>query len=96
MRKLEEARQDLDKVDEELINLFLKRMSLSEEIALIKEDTDREIKDASREEAVMREFQKGTEDIYLGEALQRFAVFLMKESRDYQSEIQRKGIEGKE
>jgi chorismate mutase len=96
MRKLEEVRQDLDKIDKKFIELFLQRMSLSEEIALIKEDTDKEIKDKSREEAVQEEFRNGTEDIYLGEALQRLAVFLMKESREYQAEILRKGIEEKE
>ena len=51
--KLEEARKRIDAVDEELVTLFLERMTLSGEIARAKAEEGLAVFDPEREEKVL-------------------------------------------
>lgn len=53
MRELREIRQDLDRVDGEMVRLFEKRMGLALEVAQYKAAHGLPVLDASREEQVL-------------------------------------------
>ena len=70
--KLEEARKRIDAADEELVALFLERMTLSGEIARAKAEKGLDVLDPAREEKVLERVaaQSGdmagyTVDLYL-------------------------------
>lgn len=53
MRQLEEIRRELDEVDRELVRLFERRMTLSQEVARVKMAAGAAVLDASRERQVL-------------------------------------------
>ena len=87
MSKLEELRHEIDKIDVSLIELFEKRMDISQEIAEYKEKHGLLIYDKSRENQVIEKNLQnapGKYRIYIKE----FMTYVMKMSKDIQkSEI---------
>lgn len=66
MSNLTEIRQKIDDIDNELIELYKKRMELSKEVGVIKSKTSKAVHDGNREkEIVYRLSQKCPEDIRL-------------------------------
>lgn len=59
--QLDEIRQEIDKVDSELIPLLLRRLNLSIKVADIKEKSGIPILDASREERILDKVRQGAE-----------------------------------
>jgi len=55
---LEELRKEIDEIDEALADLFVRRMSLSAQIAEYKIANGRSIEDVSREKEVTKKFEK--------------------------------------
>jgi monofunctional chorismate mutase len=80
---LEEARQDIDKIDNGLKDLFLKRMKVSEAIAEIKAESGDEIYKPEREKIVIERLTEGVEPDLVEEYTQ-FVKKIMEISRDYQ------------
>ena len=80
---LEEARQDIDKIDNRLKDLFLKRMKVSEAIAEIKAESGDEIYKPEREKIVIERLTEGVEPDLVEEYTQ-FVKKIMEISRDYQ------------
>ena len=80
---LEEARQDVDKIDNGLKDLFLKRMKVSEAIAEIKAESGDEIYKPEREKIVIERLTEGVEPDLVEEYTQ-FVKKIMEISRDYQ------------
>ena len=80
---LEEARQDIDKIDNGLKDLFLKRMKVSEAIAEIKAESGDEIYKPEREKIVIERLTEGV-DPDLVEEYTQFVKKIMEISRDYQ------------
>ena len=80
---LEEARQDIDKIDNGLKDLFLKRMKVSEAIAEIKAESGDEIYKPEREKIVIERLTEGVEPDLVEEYTQ-FVKKIMEISRNYQ------------
>ena len=70
--KLEEIRNEIDSIDEELVSLFIRRMNCAEEVAKYKKENNLPILDASRERALLNkisdlageEFEEYTRTLY--------------------------------
>ena len=80
---LEEARQDIDKIDNELKTLFFERMKVSAKIAAIKKETGDEIYKPDREKIVIERLSQGVDED-LREEYQAFVRSIMEISRIYQ------------
>ncbi|MBQ8949887.1 MAG: chorismate mutase [Eubacterium sp.] len=80
---LEEARQDIDKIDNELKTLFFERMKVSAKIAAIKKETGDEIYKPDREKIVIERLSQGVDED-LREEYQAFVRSIMEISRNYQ------------
>ncbi len=80
---LEEARQDIDKIDNELKTLFFERMKVSAKIAEIKKETGDEIYKPDREKIVIERLSQGVDED-VREEYQAFVKSIMEISRNYQ------------
>ncbi len=80
---LEEARQDIDKIDNGLRELFLKRMKVSEAIAEIKAASGDEIYKPDREKIVIDRLTADVDEDVKDEYTQ-FVKKIMEISRNYQ------------
>lgn len=80
---LEEARQDIDKIDNELKTLFFERMKVSAKIAAIKKETGDEIYKPDREKIIIERLSQGVDED-LREEYQAFVRSIMEISRNYQ------------
>ena len=80
---LEEARQDIDKIDNGLRELFLKRMKVSEAIAEIKATSGDEIYKPDREKIVIDRLTADVDEDVKDEYTQ-FVKKIMEISRNYQ------------
>lgn len=66
MKELSEIRKDIDALDDQLVDLYLKRMALSSEVAKSKKQTGKAISDTEREnQIVYRLAKKVPEDMQL-------------------------------
>ena len=79
-----ELRREIDKADEELARLFVRRMELSEQIADVKKSVGLPVRDEAREEEKLRSIER-----LLPAELRPYGVTLWETlfslSRDYQS-----------
>lgn len=87
MNKLEEARQIINNVDEELIDLFKKRMVASKMVALYKKENDMPIFDAKREEELIKNNCLKLNDKELEIYYKEFLKSILKISKDYQKDL---------
>ena len=55
MNKLDQLRSEINKIDEEMAKLFVKRMNVVERIAKYKQSTGMEVLDTAREKIVIEE-----------------------------------------
>lgn len=56
----EKEREQIDKIDKEIIDLLEERMEVSKEIGRIKEENDLEVVDPKREKEIIRSRQRWT------------------------------------
>ena len=85
MENLTDIRNEIDKVDDELLALWLKRMELSKEVAENKKATGKKVTDSAREnEIVYRLAEKTPEElrIYLKEVYSAFTLSIVGEPTD--------------
>ena len=87
MRDIKELRVDIDKIDRELVKLFEKRMSVVEEVAAFKINTNKPLKDPEREAALIEKNVSLLEDKTYSRLLSVFFKDIMEYSRTHQQEI---------
>lgn len=85
MKKLEECRQEIDEIDNQLISLFEKRMHVSKEVVEYKLAHNKEIFQLDREQEVLKSSLEKVNDDNLKEYVLTFMQDLMNISKSYQS-----------
>lgn len=88
MRALDEVRKDIDTIDRELIQLFLKRMDLSEEVVRYKMEHQLPIYDKDREKSLLDEAVDKTKPGAMEPYVREFLKALMDISKVYQRQLQ--------
>ena len=86
---IKECRAEIDKINNEMLELFIKRMRLSEQVAKYKAENGLPIFDSEREKQILDEMAKkaGAE---FDEYVRAFFSNLMELSKKYQCEISNK------
>ncbi len=84
MRDLSEMRQEIDSIDEKIRLLFLKRMTIVNEIADYKMSQDMTVYDSSREKQVIEKNISKIEDPLFQEYYHEVLNTIMKVSKEYQ------------
>lgn len=84
MLSLNECRIEIDKIDNELMNLFERRMNIVTEVALYKKANNMEIFQKEREQIVIEKNTAKIDDEDLKEYAIEFLNDLMKVSKKYQ------------
>lgn len=87
MNKLELARDEINRIDEEIVHLFEKRMKAVIDVINYKKENGLPILDNNREAIVIKRAINNLEDKELAKYLEEVMNTLMKVSRDYQSEL---------
>lgn len=87
MNKLEEGREIINRVDNELVKLFEERMHAVEGILEYKKENKLPIFDASREKANIEKGIEKLDDKNLGKYFTDFYQHLMDVSKDYQKDL---------
>ena len=83
---LSEYRKQLDRINGELLSLFLERMNISSEIAKYKQEKGLQVFDSEREKAILDEVRTKAGDD-LGPYAEKFFADIMQLSRDRQNEV---------
>ena len=84
MNLLEEARREINEIDEEMAKLFVRRMRASEKVAQYKKEHGLPVQDRTREAAVLRQNAERVEDDALRAYYVNFLQKNMELSRSYQ------------
>ena len=79
---LDEARNKIDSIDEQIAELFNQRQEISREISMIKKSANMPLQDLSREEAVMQKAESRC-GIYGRELFQKLMDLSKKEQARY-------------
>lgn len=90
MDDLSKLRQEIDKIDSELIVLFEKRMEISKKVAEYKRKNNMTIYDESRENEVIKKNIEKLNNKSLAEELETFYNMIFRISKD----LQKKEING--
>jgi len=85
--ELDNIRLEINKTDDELIELFKKRMKLVQEVAEYKIKNNQEILDKSREDYIIDKYTSSIRDTYLKKEVTEFIQGILKISREAQEEI---------
>ena len=85
MEDLNEARIQLNNIDDEMKSLFIKRMNIVKEIAKYKKSNNLPIFDEKREKEMIERLSKDTNE--LKEYYIEFLNTILKESKKYQETI---------
>lgn len=83
---LEVIRQNIDKIDKELVTLIEKRMNLVSQVAAYKKETGKPIYDQAREEAILDKVAGLVQNKGLEPFIRATFADIMKESRAYQAQ----------
>lgn len=86
MKSLEELRQEIDKIDQELLGLFVKRMDVCSQVADYKRTVGMPILDVKREKEVLEAKMKLLSDPALSDEVYAFFNSVMSISRDLQKQ----------
>lgn len=92
MDDLFKLRQEIDKIDSELIVLFEKRMEISKKVAEYKRKNNMSIYDESRENEIIRKNIEKLNNKSLADELETFYNMIFRISKD----LQKKEINGSE
>lgn len=77
-------RQDIDKVDKEIVTLLEKRMNLVSQVAAYKKESGKAILDSKREEMVLNKVESLVENHDYKETIRATFADIMAQSRAYQ------------
>lgn len=94
MDKLAKAREEIDRIDREMAELFCRRMQTVREVAAYKKENGLPILDAAREEEVIRRGAALVSDHELREYYTRFLRAEMALSREWQADLLACGADG--
>ncbi len=86
MRNIEELREEINIINAQLLELFIKRMEVSKEVALYKKQNGLPVLDRKREEEILQNVVDKTPDELKSFSLEYFKK-LMDLSKEYQNEI---------
>ena len=87
MRTLEELRVEIDRIDQQMVQLFEERMQVVAEVMAVKKAAGLPILDASREEAVVAKNTTRLSDPALADYYERLIRQMMALSREYQAKL---------
>lgn len=87
MRTLEELRVEIDRIDQQMVQLFEERMQVVAEVMAVKKAAGLPILDASREEAVVAKNTARLSDLALAGYYERLIRQMMALSREYQAKL---------
>lgn len=87
MRTLEELRVEIDRIDQQMVQLFEERMQVVAEVMTVKKAAGLPILDASREEAVVAKNTARLSDPALADYYERLIRQMMALSREYQAKL---------
>lgn len=87
MKDLEELREEIDRIDKDLVSLFEKRMEVVLEISKYKLDNSIDIVNHSREEMVLAKNAAYLKNRDLKEYMENFFIKLMDLSKSYQKDF---------
>lgn len=85
--RLKEFRENIDKIDDQIVELFEKRMQLVKGIANYKKENNIQIENKNREEIVIKKAKNKLNDKELEKYIEVFMKDLMKISKKYQEDI---------
>lgn len=85
MKDLNEARLELNNIDDNIKQQFIKRMNIIKEIAIYKKENNLPIFDPKREEEMIERLSKDTNE--LKEYYVRLLMEILKESKEYQEVV---------
>lgn len=81
---LEKIRNEIDALDDQIIVLLERRMSLVEEVITAKAEENKNVYDADREYFILEKIKKKTEKLQYEPAIHSIYKEIMKRSREYQ------------
>lgn len=85
--KLEDIRNELDQLDQELVHLFEKRRNLSRQVALYKLGVHKPILDEAREKEKIAAVRAMAENSEEADAVEALFNYLLNDSKNLQKEI---------
>lgn len=87
MRSLEELRNELDRIDPQIIQLYEERMSVCEEVGQIKIEEGRKVFDRNREQQKLAQVTREAKDPFYKKGLTELFEQLMSQSRKLQYQL---------
>ena len=81
---LEKTRKEIDALDDQIIALLERRMSLVDEVITAKAEENKNVYDADREYFILEKIKKKTEKLQYEPAINSIYKEIMKRSREYQ------------
>ena len=87
LNELNNIRLEINKIDDELIELFKRRMKLVQEVAEYKIKNHQEVLDKSREEYIINKYTSSISERYLKKEVTEFIQGILKISRDAREKI---------
>ena len=87
MRSLEELRNELDRIDPQIIQLYKERMSVCEEVGEIKIEEGRKVFDRNREQQKLAQVTREAKDPFYKKGLTELFEQLMSQSRKLQYQL---------
>ena len=84
---IEDYRKKIDDVDKEIIKLYEKRLNISYDIGKYKIENNIPILNKEREEEIIKKNLNEISQSDKKEYIERFLIFIMDESKRYQSEL---------
>jgi len=81
---LEELRKEIESIDDQMRDLFLKRMDISKKIGQYKKEHGLPILDLKREEELIKKYTMRLNEKSLVHSYEQFLIHLMKLSKDIQ------------
>lgn len=85
--KLEDLRQTIDQIDQQIVKLLEKRMDTITKIGETKQASKKAVYDEKREQEVLEKIASRLENTKYKETITATYIDLMKHSRDYQNEL---------
>lgn len=87
MEDLNELREQINKIDDELVELFLKRMDQVKKVGIYKQNNSLGVLDKSREEQIVKKYIEITDDIDKRDQIKDFMEGLLSISKKAQYEL---------
>ena len=88
--KLERLRNSIDSLDEKIVGLLVKRAEVSVEIGKLKQEDRSPVKDAGREDQVLKKVRSRSRKPMTKSAVEKIYVSVLRESRGLQSKSAKK------